>query len=193
MGLWEFEWDVSPYPWHLNTCSPGSSHLGRFRYDRSGGSRSLGWALRAQDLTLLRVCSLSVMLVVKDVNSQLPAPVIKPLALSLRILAIWNINPKINSFLYKLPWRGSLKKKWPPKGMALLGSVTLLQEVWPCWRKCGTVCVCGGGMRSQIFPRHIQCHRPLPVPANQECRTLGSFSNTMPAWSLLCYTLMRVD
>ena len=26
-----------------------------------------------------------------------------------------------------------------PRGVALLGGVALLEEVWPCWRKCVTV------------------------------------------------------
>lgn len=32
-----------------------------------------------------------------------------------------------------------LKRKWPPKGVALLGDMALLGWVKPCWRKCVTM------------------------------------------------------
>ena len=33
----------------------------------------------------------------------------------------------------------AVKENAPPKGVALVGGVALLEWVWPCWRKCATV------------------------------------------------------
>lgn len=79
----------------------------------------------------------------------------------------------------KMTFRGSL-------GMALLfGGVTLLDQVWSCWRKCltegGRGRLWGLGSSSQT-----QCHYLLLLPVDSDVQ-LSSFSSIMPACVPPCF------
>ena len=64
------------------------------------------------------------------------------------------------------------------KGVALLAGVTLLEWVWPCWRKCVTVGVGFATLFLAVWKTAVFCS-----PLEQDV----DFSSAMPTWMLPCF------